>query len=77
MLMTSIGLCPAQQSAPAPVKPEIREAWRKVMVQKALPKNGCFKAQYPSTEWQAVQCGRPSPYLNQGEKAPDPDSLAV
>ena len=25
-----------------------------------------LKAQYPSTEWQEVQCGRPSPYLNQG-----------
>jgi hypothetical protein len=68
MLMASIRLCSAQESAQAPVKPEVREAWRKVMVQKSLPKNGCFKAQYPGTEWQEVQCGRPSPYLNQGGK---------
>jgi hypothetical protein len=43
-----------------------REVWRKAMSQHPLPRNGCFKAQYPSTEWQEVQCGRPSPYLNQG-----------
>ncbi len=38
------------------------------MSRKPLPKNGCFKAQYPSTEWQEVPCGRPSPYRNQGGK---------
>jgi len=64
MSIASTGLCVAQQATSPPVKPEIREAWRKSMVRKALPKNGCFKAEYPSTEWQETQCGRPSPYLN-------------
>jgi len=59
---------PPGQTAAQPVKPEIREAWRKSMVRKDLPKNGCFKADYPSTYWQEVECGRPSPYLNQGKK---------
>jgi hypothetical protein len=36
------------------------------MVRTPLPKNGCFKADYPSTDWLEVQCGRPSPFLNQG-----------
>jgi len=68
MLISSCGLGRSQESAQTPEKPEVREAWRKSMEQKALPKNGCFKAQYPSTEWQEQQCGRPSPYLNQGGK---------
>jgi len=50
MSIASTGLCVAQQATSPPVKPEIREAWRKSMVRKALPKNGCFKAEYPSTE---------------------------
>lgn len=64
MLMGSISFCQAQQAKQPSGKPEVREAWRKSMVQKALPKNGCFKAEYPSTEWQETQCGRPSPYFN-------------
>jgi hypothetical protein len=67
-LIASISLCRAQEAAQQPASPEIREAWRKSMVRIPLPKNGCFKAQYPSAEWQEVQCGRPSPYLNQGGK---------
>ncbi len=65
MLMANISLCPAQKSAQAPVKPEVREAWRKAMARTPLPKNGCFKAEYPSTGWQEVQCGGPSPIPNQ------------
>ena len=66
ILMASISLCRAQAPAQQPpVRPEIREAWRKSMVRKALPKNGCFKAEYPKTDWEEVQCGRPSPFLNQ------------
>jgi Bacterial Ig-like domain (group 3) len=64
MLVASTGHCQAQQTAQPPVKSEIHEAWRKSMVRKALPKNGCFKAEYPSTEWQEMQCGRPSPHPN-------------
>ena len=65
MLMASTGLCRAQQATQPPEKAEIREAWRKSMVRKAPPKNGCFKAEYPRTDWQEVQCGRPSAHLNQ------------
>jgi hypothetical protein len=58
------------QSAAAPSEPtqserRAREAWRTEMSRRPLPKNGCFKANYPKTEWQEVPCGRPSPYLNQ------------
>jgi len=68
MLMASIGVCQVQQAAQKTASPQIREVWRKSMAQKALPNNGCFQAQYPSTEWHEVQCGRPSPYFNQGKK---------
>jgi hypothetical protein len=46
------------------VNAQVRETWRKAMVKTPRPKNGCFKVEYPSTEWQEVQCGRPSPYMN-------------
>ncbi len=46
------------------VNPQIREAWRKSMVRTPRPKNGCFKAEYPKTEWQEVQCGLPSKHFN-------------
>jgi len=64
MLIASTSAGWAQEATQPSSKPEVREAWRKSMVRKALPKNGCFKAEYPSTEWQEVPCGRPSPFLN-------------
>jgi hypothetical protein len=70
VLMASIRICPGQQATQPPLSPEVREAWRKAMVQKALPGNGCFNVEYPSTDWREVQCGRPSPFPNQvGEGA--------
>jgi hypothetical protein len=65
MLTAGIHLCYAQQSVRTPVKPELREAWRKSMVQTPVPKNGCFKVEYPSTDWQEAPCGDPSPLANQ------------
>jgi len=66
MLIASAPLFRAQEATQAPGKTEAREAWRKVMVKTPLPRNGCFKAEYPRTDWQETVCGRPSPYLNQG-----------
>src|ERR1035438_72046 len=37
----------------------IREAWHRSMSRTPLPKKGCFKATYPSTEWQEVPCTTP------------------
>jgi hypothetical protein len=65
ILMASISLCPAQQAKRPPVSPEVREAWRKVMVGKVPAKNGCFNVEYPSTDWLEAPCGRPSPFANQ------------
>ncbi|MFZ2022609.1 MAG: hypothetical protein WBA18_22580 [Terracidiphilus sp.] len=50
---------------PAPVPAEVREAWRKSMVRRPLPKKGCFKASYPSTDWQETTCTKApeKPYL--------------
>jgi hypothetical protein len=67
ILMASTRLCWAQvPTQPSAEESARRETWRKSMVRKVLPGNGCFKTDYPSTDWQEVQCGRPSPYLNQG-----------
>jgi hypothetical protein len=42
------------------------DAWRKSMVRVRLPKKGCFKASYPSTDWHEVACttapNPPRPY---------------
>ncbi len=70
---TSLPLMAQASTQQPPAKNADREAWRKAMERKALPKNGCFSAQYPSTEWQEMQCGRPSPYLNQGGKRAGPN----
>jgi hypothetical protein len=64
LLLVGAGISHAQQPSSQVVKPEVREAWRKSMVRQAVPKNGCFKAEYPSTRWEEVRCGRPSPYPN-------------
>jgi len=37
-------------------------AWRASMSRVPLPKNGCFKASYPSTEWLDVPCTTPPSY---------------
>ena len=40
------------------VNAQVRENWRKSMVKTPRPKHGCFKAEYPSTAWKEVQCGK-------------------
>lgn len=59
---------PAQPAA-APSEPtqseqQAREAWRKEISRRPLPKIGCFTAPYPSTEWREIPCGPPSTTLN-------------
>jgi predicted secreted protein len=49
----------AQEAQGRPVKDPAREAWRKAMVQRPLPRNGCFTANYPETEWHEVKCVPP------------------
>jgi hypothetical protein len=39
-----------------------REAWRKSMSRAPSPRKGCFKASYPSTEWQEVRCATATLY---------------
>ncbi len=40
----------------APVSPAVRDAWRKSISRKPLPKKGCFKASYPATDWLEMTC---------------------
>lgn len=45
----------AAASTPTPTAAQLEE-WRKSMAQVPTPKNGCFTAQYPKTEWVEVPC---------------------
>ena len=54
---------PAAAATPPPVTEQIspeeikrRQDWNKSMMQKPVPKKGCFNAAYPKTEWQEVPC---------------------
>ncbi len=52
----------AQNDAPAPAEEtsaqsrRLLNVWRSSMKQVVVPKEGCFTANYPSTEWQEVPC---------------------
>jgi hypothetical protein len=35
-----------------------RNDWNEGMLRKAAPKHGCFKVEYPSTDWKEVACGK-------------------
>lgn len=44
------------QQLPSLKSPEF-EGWRTTIKQTPLPRQGCFKASFPATEWQEVTCG--------------------
>src|SRR5439155_1472794 len=52
----------AQPTAPptnqqlSPEEKQKQKDWRDSMLRKPVPKNGCFNAAYPETEWQEVPC---------------------
>lgn len=62
MLMASMSLCPAQETTQPPVKPEIREAWHKSMVNISPPTKGCFTASYPDQLWHEFPCSTAKPF---------------
>ncbi|MGD0014541.1 MAG: Ig-like domain-containing protein [Bryobacteraceae bacterium] len=64
MLMASTGLCRAQVATQLPTEHSAsREAWRASMSRRPLPRKGCFRASYPSTEWKEVPCSTAKPPL--------------
>jgi hypothetical protein len=52
----SPGQAAQQQQAPSPEERQQSELWRRSLARNQLPKQGCFTAAYPSTEWQEVPC---------------------
>jgi hypothetical protein len=58
------------ESSPTPALP----AWRISMAQIPPPKNGCFTASYPATEWQEVQCTPAPPYPQPPRIGPPPET---
>jgi hypothetical protein len=66
---------PSPEQATKPPPAQSREAWRKEMSQRRLPKKGCFTASYPDAEWREVACGPPSQNPNPPAKGPRPDTV--
>jgi hypothetical protein len=53
------------QTAPAPTPEPTqvqRDAWRAAIAKVPMPKEGCFTAVYPKTEWQEVPCATAPPH---------------
>lgn len=57
-----------EDAAPTPVP----EAWRISIAQAPLPRTGCFKAAYPSMEWQETTCVEPPPFPMPPRRQPRP-----
>ena len=53
-------LAAGAQAAPPAANAQIRDAWRATIAQTPLPREGCFKATYPSTAWTQIAC-KPAP----------------
>jgi hypothetical protein len=47
--------------SPASAEARQREEWRTSIQRTPLPRNGCFIAAFPSTNWQEVPCGKAPP----------------
>jgi len=67
LLLTAAGFAVSLAAQPSmeitsPAEAKAREAWRKTMHHTHAPKQGCFHASYPSTQWQEVQCAPPPAY---------------
>jgi hypothetical protein len=43
---------------PRPARIENRKEWSEYMAKHPASKKGCFKSEYPSTEWKEVPCGK-------------------
>ncbi len=52
-----------------------RDAWRATMSRTPRPKNGCFTATYPNTNWQEVPCTTAPPHPYQPGGGPAPQSV--
>ncbi len=67
LLATMVGFAASLAAQPSkeitsPAEVKTRQAWAKAMHHTPAPKEGCFHASYPSTEWQEVQCAPPNGY---------------
>jgi hypothetical protein len=83
LMVTVLGLAgllaaQATKEAMSPAEAQAREAWAKTLHHTHAPKIGCFRAAYPSIEWQEVQCAPPNgwrsgPHRRKNEKATGKD----
>jgi hypothetical protein len=65
LLITMVGFAgslaaQASKEITSPTEVKARQAWAKTMHHTRAPKEGCFHASYPSTQWQEVQCAPPN-----------------
>src|ERR1035438_7552893 len=68
---------PLMAQAEPPAQSGSLEAWHASMSRAPLPQNGCFKASYPSTEWQEIPCTTPPSYPQPRRRGgnPNPDTV--
>jgi len=59
-------------AALSPEERQKREEWQKSMSQVPLPKKGCFRAVYPSIEWQETPCTTGPAYPMPPRRGPRP-----
>lgn len=52
------------------VEAQAREVWRATMHELSAPGRGCFRAAYPSTQWEKVEC-LPAPGYRSALRSPD------
>ncbi len=62
----------SETQKPSPEELARQEAWRKLMMLSPKPKQGCFKATYPKTEWQEIPCIEAPPYPMTPRSRPRP-----
>ena len=69
-------VCQAQRSeSAASDSSSERQAWRESMRRAPVPGGGCFKASYPSTQWEEVQCEAAPAYRSARPKITSRDQV--
>jgi hypothetical protein len=76
VLLPDLSTLPSAAAPPAapsaerpPMKFGSQEEWRSFISHTPLPKTGCFKSSYPSTEWQEAPCIAAPPHKSHSARA--------
>jgi hypothetical protein len=65
----------ASKENTSPTAVKARKEWRKTMHHTPAPREGCFHASYPSTQWQTVQCAPAPGYRSARPRGFNPEQV--